>query len=109
MRIKRDGYEIVEIEYLRRTIENIVLRYRLDVMDKNLAINRPIWNGEVAAIVSKDDVAARALPLIGLIKSLVQISVPAECRVRYDAVKLEIVEAALEVRIEERFGICEHG
>lgn len=69
------------------------------MVHKDLAVNRPIGYSEVAAVVPKDDLSTDPLPLVGLIERLVEIAMPAECRMGDNAVKLEVVETALEIGI----------
>lgn len=70
-------------------------------MDEDLAVDWPVGYGEIAAVVSKDDLSANSLPLVGLVESLVEITMPSESRVGDDAVELKVIESALEIWVEE--------
>lgn len=97
MRLEGNRDQVVVVEYDRVPIEDVLLSDWDDVMHENLAVDRPVWYGEIATVVAYDDLSADSLPLIGLIERLVEIAMPAESRVGDDAVELEIVESTLEI------------
>lgn len=70
--------EVVRVENLWVPLEQVLDSYRLDVMHQNLALDWPPIDAEVETVVPQDDLASNALPFVGLVEHLVEVSMPAK-------------------------------
>ena len=108
MSFVRDGDQILWVEEVVRTVQNILRRQWIHMMNRWVSSNREIMVCHVETIITGDNFKTNVPPLSAMIKTLVKTSLRAEGLGADLSGEVEIVKALLESVEKNEFRICTH-
>lgn len=85
--------DILWIQQATPTMDDVIDRDRVQMMDENMIANVVALNAEVSTVVPGDDVVPESDPLVGMIERLVQISLGTKRINTNSAMKLQVMVA----------------
>lgn len=103
--IMRRADEKLRVKDVFLAMLDVIRRHRIHMMDDDPIIDLITRNPEVQTLVSSDNMVTKVSPLSRSVKSLIEVSIVAECRLPDLSPKAKVVVSILECRKTPKFRI----